>query len=56
MAESFESLITYAAWCLAEFGPQVDALTVAENAARPLTQEELDTVFDYLDAYANDDA
>lgn len=49
MVHEIDELTTYAAWCLAEFGADVDALTVAENAARPLTQDELDFVFEWID-------
>lgn len=43
------ALMDFAADMLDQFGSGVDALTVAENAPRPLSQEELDFVFKVID-------
>lgn len=45
-----DALMDYAADMLDLHGPEVDALTVAENYPRPLSQEELDFVFTVIDA------
>jgi hypothetical protein len=44
-----DNLREYARWLLDEEGPEVEALTVVERHEDPLSQEEIDFIFEVID-------
>lgn len=44
-----DELMDYAADMLEQHGPEVDALTIVENAPWRLTQPEIDFIFEVID-------